>query len=126
MKKGEVLVLNAILSRIAVPEMDPGQLYDYLSMKVDLEKSVDEIQEKAEALRKKTKPESVDENDIKDDDPNVKEWQKTYTEMYNRLLEEPYEGAEIKKCLTKESLAGVVKGLPTNEAVFVFKHIAKV
>lgn len=125
MKKGEVISLDIILGKVNVPEMKPDQLYNYLSMKVDLEKQAQDIQSKAEALRKKTKPEEVDENQIDYEDPKVKEWEKQYKEMYVRLMDEPYDGPEIKPCIDKECLVSIMKGLTTNEAAFIFKYISK-
>lgn len=124
MKKGELLALNHIMGKVTIPEMTPDELYDYLSVKADMEKEVEVLNAKIEIFRKETKPEDVDENDIQEGDPKVEEWNRKYSEMYSRLLNEEHM-AELPKCITRNVFPHIAKGMTTNEAVLLRKYLVK-
>lgn len=125
MKKGEIVVLNALLGKIKLPAMSGDELYEVLSAKSDIGKEAEAIEAKAEDFRKETKPEGVDEYNAKLSEPRVREWWDQYTAMRNRLMMEEHTGGIPQRCISKELLPKMVEGFSTEEAVIVMKHLLK-
>lgn len=125
MKKGELIALNTVFSKVKLPAMSGDNLFEILSAKADISKMAEEIEAKAEKFRTDTKPADVDEYEAKMSDPKVAEWWNRYLSMRSRLFNEEM-GKDIPEpSISRDLFAGMIEGLTAGEAELMMKHLVK-
>lgn len=124
MKKGELIALNAAFGKMTLPDVRMDDLYPILSAKADIGKEAELIEEKAATFQRETKPEGAGEFEISLADPVNREWWNKSMAMRARLLEEEAE-TKVSPCIPRDLFAQMVKGLSTNEATLLMRHLVK-
>ena len=125
MKKGELIALNTVFSKVKLPAMSGDNLFEILSAKADISKMAEEIEAKAEKFRVDTKPADVDEYEAKMSDPKVAEWWNKYLSMRSRLFNEEM-GKDIPEpSISRDIFTDMIEGLTAGEAELIMKHLVK-
>lgn len=124
MKKGELIALNMAFGKLTLPDMRMEDLYPILSTKADIGKEAEFIEEKAATFQKETKPEGAGDFEISLADPVNREWWNKSQAMRMRLYEEEAE-TKVEPCIPRDVFAQMVKGLSTNEATLLMRHLVK-
>lgn len=125
MKKGELIALNTVFSKVKLPAMSGDNLFEILSAKADISKMAEEIEAKAEKFRVDTKPADVDEYEAKMSDPKVAEWWNKYLSMRSRLFNEDLEKDIPKPSISRDIFTDMIEGLTAGEAELIMKHLVK-
>ncbi len=126
MRKGELIVLNAIFSgKVRLPKLTGDTLYGILSAKADISRLAEGINGKAEAIKRDTMPEGVDPYSVSEEDPAVKAWVAAYVPMQNRLYNEELEAELPAPCVPREVFPDLCEGLTPGEAEMLLKYIVK-
>lgn len=79
---------------------------------------------KAVTFQKETKPEGAGEFEISLADPINRDWWNKSMAMRARLLEEEAD-TKVSPCIPRDLFAQMVKGLSTNEATLLMRHLVK-
>lgn len=124
MKKGELIALNAAFGKLTLPDMRMEDLYPILSTKADIGEEADAIEAKAAKFRDDTKPKTAGDFEISLADPVNRDWWNKSMAMRARLLEEEAE-TKVEPCIPRDIFAQMVKGLSTNEAALLMRHLVK-
>ena len=124
MKKGELIALNAAFGKMTLPDVRMDDLYPILSAKADIGKEAELIEEKAATFQRETKPEGAGDFEISLADPQNREWWNKSMAMRARLLEEEAD-TKVSPCIPRDLFAQMVKGLSTNEATLLMRHLVK-
>lgn len=124
MKKGELIALNVAFGKLTLPDMRMEDLYPILSTKADIGKEAELIEEKAATFQRDTKPEGAGDFEISLADPANRDWWNKSMAMRARLLEEEAE-TKVEPCIPRNLFAQMVKGLSTNEATLLMRHLVK-
>ena len=124
MKKGELIALNAAFGKLTLPDMRMEDLYPILSTKADIGEEADAIEAKAAKFRDDTKPKTAGDFEISLADPANRDWWNKSMAMRARLLEEEAD-TTVSPCIPRDLFAQMVKGLSTNEATLLMRHLVK-
>ena len=124
MKKGELIALNAAFGKMTLPDVRLDDLYPILSAKADIGKEAEAIEMKAATFQRDTKPEGAGDFEISLANPVNREWWNKSQAMRMRLYEEEAE-TKVEPCIPRDVFAQMVKGLSTNEATLLMRHLVK-